>query len=52
MGLDIIPTSTRYETIGAIRKTVKDVAYLLKVLVDYTKTEVLEGDYGLAMTTS
>ncbi|KAL8902973.1 MAG: hypothetical protein Q9207_004246 [Kuettlingeria erythrocarpa] len=49
---NIIPTCTHYDTAGPMGKTVKDVADLLNVLVDHSKTEVPQGDYASAMTTS
>ncbi|MCJ1349375.1 hypothetical protein MMC31_007615 [Peltigera leucophlebia] len=49
---NIIPTSARYDTAGPMGKTVKDVADLLNVLVDHSKTEVPQGDYASAITTT
>ncbi|KAL8937649.1 MAG: hypothetical protein Q9216_004321, partial [Gyalolechia sp. 2 TL-2023] len=49
---NIIPTSARYDTAGPMGKTVKDVAELLNVLVNHSKTDVPQGDYASAMTTS
>lgn len=49
---NIIPTSARYDTAGPIGKTVKDVTDLLNVLVDHSKTEVPQGDYASAITTT
>ncbi|KAL8746982.1 MAG: hypothetical protein Q9190_001061 [Brigantiaea leucoxantha] len=48
----IIPTSERYDTAGPMGKTVRDVANLLDVLVDYNKTEVPQDGYASAMTTT
>lgn len=48
--VNIIPTSARYDTAGPIGKTVKDVADLLTILVDHSKTDVLLGGYASAMT--
>ncbi|KAL8958892.1 MAG: hypothetical protein Q9193_004134 [Seirophora villosa] len=49
---NIIPISARYDTAGPMGKTVKDVADLLNLLIDHSKTEVPHGDYASAMTTS
>lgn len=49
---NIIPTSSRYDTADPMGKSVKDVADLLSVLVDHSKTEVSQGGYASAMTTT
>ncbi|KAL8806995.1 MAG: hypothetical protein Q9182_000976 [Xanthomendoza sp. 2 TL-2023] len=49
---NIIPISARYDTAGPMGKTVKDVADLLDVLVDPSKTDIPHGNYASAMTTS
>lgn len=49
---NIIPTSVRYDTAGPMRKRVKDVANLLDVLIDHDKTQVPQGGYASAMTTT
>ena len=48
--VNIIPTSARYDTAGPIGKTVTDVANLLDILVDHSKTDVPLGGYASAMT--
>lgn len=47
---NVIPVSARYDTAGPMGKAVKDVADLLNVLVDHSKTNVPHGDYASAMT--
>lgn len=47
---NVIPTSARYDTAGPMGKTVKDVADLLNVLVNHSKTNVPQNDYASAMT--
>ena len=48
--VNVIPTSARYDTAGPVGKTVKDVADLLTILVDHSKTDVPLGGYASTMT--
>jgi amidase len=44
-GKGIMPISTHFDTAGPLAKSVKDVADLLTLLVDPTKTKVPNGGY-------
>lgn len=48
-GQGILPISNHYDTAGPFGKIVKDVADLLTVLVDPSKTTVPEGGYSSAL---
>ena len=47
---NIIPTSHRYDIVGPIGKTPKDVANLLDILVDRSEAKTLESDYASSLT--
>lgn len=46
---NIVPITARYDTAGPIGKTAKDIADLLDILVDHSKTSVPDGGYASAM---
>ncbi|KAI9644216.1 hypothetical protein NHQ30_007571 [Ciborinia camelliae] len=51
-GFGILPISKSYDTAGPLAKSPKDVADLLTLLVDPTKTQVPEGGYASALNGS
>lgn len=48
-GEGILPISTEYDTAGPLAKSPKDVADLLTVLVDPSKTTIPSGGYASAL---
>ena len=50
--VSIVPITARYDTVGPIGRTSKDVADLLDILVDHDKTSIPDGGYAAAMVYS
>ena len=48
---NIISISARYDTAEPMKKTMKNVANFLDVLIDHDKTEVSQNGYASTMTT-
>jgi amidase len=51
-GDGIIPISRRFDTAGPMAKSVKDIADILSVIVDSSKTNIPEGGYASALNGS
>ncbi|KAL8823961.1 MAG: hypothetical protein Q9191_005407 [Dirinaria sp. TL-2023a] len=49
---NIVPITARFDTAGPLGKTAEDIAMLLDILVDHWKTNVPDGSYASAMTTT